>query len=323
MTHPVNLVADFGGTNGRVALCENGQVRADTIQRYRNADHPSIEAVLSAFLSHHDVRPRAVCIDIAGPVENGQGRVTNRDWLVTLDSLRAATGAQTVDILNDMQAQGHAMPTMPASSLDTLHPGTKEICTPQATRLVVNIGTGLNAAIIVNAGGVTCVPAGEFGHMALLARDPEELALRDWIAARHPEPSLEDILSGRGFERLHAWVCHDEGRGTPLDAAAIHAAYQANDPQAVRAMQLFARFAGRYCSDLAMCTLPHGGIFLVGGVMNHLGRHLIEAGFMQAYANKGRFTDFVQRFPLHLVTDDYAALRGCAAHLQEMIAPPA
>jgi glucokinase len=42
-------------------------------------------------------------------------------------------------------------------------------------------------------------------------------------------------------------------------------------------------------------------------------------GFREAFYDKGRFSEFMEQFPVHLVDDDYAALTGSAAHLMELM----
>ena len=80
---------------------------------------------------------------------------------------------------------------------------------------------------------------------------------------------------------------------------------------------MFSRLLGRVCGDLALITLPFGGIYLIGGVARHFGPHLLNCGFREGFRDKGRFSVFMDQFPVHLVTDDYAALTGCACHLTE------
>lgn len=317
MTHDLSVVADIGGTNTRVALCTGGKVLEDTIRRYRNAENAGIAPVLHDFLSDKDVTPLGVCVDMAGPVKDGVGTLTNLDWKIDSTELRAETGASVVAVINDLQAQGFAVAHL---GQDSLHPVlTGREAPKDAVRLVVNVGTGLNAVPVYTQGTRTLVPPAEAGHVSLLARTADELRLVDWVADQHPQPGLEDVLSGRGLERLYAWVCHDEGAGTPLSAAEIMAGFEAGDARAQRAARLFVQFLGRYTGDLALITLPFGGIYLVGGVIRHLGPHLLHLGFAEAFAAKGRFNAYMTQFPVDLVTDDYAALRGCAAHLAELM----
>lgn len=311
MITPVSVTVDIGGTNTRVALCDDGEVLTDTIQRYRNAEHPGLEPILDAYLSAHPL-VGAICIDMAGPVKDGVGTLTNLDWTIDARALSARTGGARVVVLNDLQAQGHSVPHLDADSLLTLMPGQPA---PSDVRLVVNVGTGLNAVPVHTSGSLTLVPAAEAGHIALQARDTEELRLFDWMNARIPSSGMEEILSGRGLENLDEFIGDGAGR---REAATVMEAYAAGEDRARKAAKLFVRYLGRYAGDLALTTLPFGGVYLVGGVTRHLGPHLMELGFAEAFRDKGRFAAFMEQFPVHLVTDDYAALRGCAAHLHEL-----
>ncbi len=315
---PLAVVADIGGTNTRVALCRGTVVDTGSIRRFRNADHAGIEPVLQAYLADTGAQPQAVCVDMAGPVSNGVGRLTNLDWRVSADGLAAATGASTVAVLNDLQAQGMAVGSLGSDGLQTLLPGAAQAS--DAARLVVNVGTGLNAQPVYRKGGNTIVHPSEAGHVSIPAQTADELALRDWLSDQHAggqTPGLEDILSGRGLERVDAWV----GAGAaPRAAADILTALKAKEARATRAVTVFVTLCGRYTGDLALITQPVGGIYLVGGVIRHLGPHLTELGFENAFRDKGRFAGFMDRFAIHIVTDDYAALTGCAVYLAEQMA---
>jgi glucokinase len=318
MTQDLNIVIDIGGTNTRVGQCAGIELNYKSIRRYRNAEYPGVEAILRDYLTYNPGRPIAICIDMAGPVHNGSGTLTNLNWTVDSEAMKSSFGALNVMVLNDLQAQGHAVRYLNPESLSPVLTGQKADET--AARLVINVGTGLNVAMVIDTGGRTMVPAAEAGHITLQAVNDEEKNLRDWVAEHHASPGIEEILSGRGLERLYAWVCHDEGRGTPLQASEIMSKFESSEPLASRTIELFVRFFGRYAGDLALITLPLGGIFLVGGVIRHLGPHLLRMGFAEAFTDKGRFSPFIKQVPVHLVIDDYAALCGCAGHLNEVLA---
>ena len=319
MTDTLAVVADIGGTNTRVALARGTTVQMHTVKRYRNADQAGIEAILRDFLSGHDSAPDAVCVDMAGPVKNGVGQMTNLDWTVSAEAIAEATGARTVSVLNDMQAQGFAVAHIDHSREKPLLPGRP--AEPGATKLVVNGGTGLNASPVYTLDGRTVVPPAEAGHITLPVQTEEELRLKQWVSRQHGTPGLEDVLSGRGFERIYAWLAEEEGeKELWLDAGEVMALFEKGDPRATHAAKLFVRFMGRYAGNLALMTLPFGGVFLVGGVVRHFGPHLLRLGFAEAFADKGRFGPYMTQFPVHLVDDDYAALTGCAGHLAERLA---
>ena len=312
------LVADLGGTNTRVALTNGAKVRTETIKRFRNSEHPDLPAVLSAYMTDQSVTPDAACVAMAGPVRDGVGELTNLSWTVERGAVAKATGAATVAVLNDLQAQGHALDFLTTDVVQTILPGQK--AGDHAARLVVGVGTGMNAAAVYKLDERTLVPPSEAGHVSLPAQDETELRLLDWIAAKHGTPGLEDVLSGRGFERVYAWLCHEAGSDAVLDAGGImDGVNTGTNPMAEEAARVFVRMLGRATSNLALVHLPFGGIYLCGGVARHFAPHLNRLGFEAAFQDKGRFADFMHQFPVHLVDDDYAALSGSAAHLVELI----
>lgn len=318
MSQTTALVADIGGTNTRVALTLGGRVRADTIRRFRNAEHAGLSSVLGAFLADTQVDVSAACVAMAGPVRDGVGQLTNLDWTVTRQDIAAATGARTVAVLNDLQAQGHALSHLGQDSLQVLREGTS--AGTHAARLVVGVGTGLNAALVYRTTEATLVPPSESGHVSLPVQSPDDLNLLEFLSVKHGLAGAEEALSGRGIENLYAWHCTRAGLTPAKDAAAIMASCGGgNDPQASATVQSFVTLLGRMIGNLALIQLPFGGIYLCGGVARHVAPYFAPMGFETAFLDKGRFSDFLGQFPIYLVTDDYAALTGSASHLMELI----
>jgi glucokinase (EC 2.7.1.2) len=81
------------------------------------------------------------------------------------------------------------------------------------------------------------------------------------------------------------------------------------------AAELFARLLGAEAGNLALIHLPFGGLYLCGGVARAFAAHLGPMGFAENFRDKGRFSAFMDDFPVCIVEDDYAALTGCAAYL--------
>jgi glucokinase len=314
---PLSLVADIGGTNTRVALAEGRRLLPGTIRRYANADFSGLEPVLRRFIADEAASfgaVRAACVAVAGPVRDGRATMTNLDWTMDLDTLSRATGAGLVDILNDLQAQGHALGHLEAGSIRTILPFPE--APHDTTRLVIGVGTGFNIAPVHITGRHRLVPAAEAGHVNLPLRSEEDARLSAFITAAQGFASVEDVLSGRGLERVYAWSTHEAGSPRTASAAEIVAAAGAGtDAEARRAVAVFSRVLGTVAGNLALTCLPFGGIFLVGGVARAVAPFLTEAGFAAAFADKGRFAGFMAGFGLGVIEDDYAALTGCAAHI--------
>jgi len=323
MAHPANtlsIVADIGGTNTRVALANGQSVLTNTIRRYRNADHPGLESVLRAYIAEEgDVDPVATCVAMAGPVRDGVGTLTNLDWTVDKDVLKRATNSEHVAVLNDLQAQGHALGQIADENLATVI--TVPDHSPQAARLVIGVGTGFNAAPVYETDAGRLVPPSECGHANLPIRTDMDLRLLHFVETAHGFPAVEDLLSGRGLERAYAFVTTDAGTPAERGAASImDACAKRDDPHAADAVRLFIRLLGTVAGNLSLIHLPFGGVFLVGGVARAMKPYMGEFGFEASFKDKGRFAGFMGNFGVQIVEDDFAALTGCASHMTRMMA---
>lgn len=310
-----SLVADIGGTNTRVALAEGTRLLPETVRRYRNADYPGLETVLRAFLQQEgDVDCTGACVAVAGPVRDGVGELTNLDWRIDRDTLARATRAETVSLLNDLQAQGHALGDIAQKNLRRIIPIPDH--SPQAARIVIGIGTGFNAAPVYYAASGKLVTPSETGHANMPIRTEAELRLAQFVETAHGFPGIEDVLSGRGLERIYAWLGHEAGDPAEASAADIVAAFEARtDERATQAARTFVRILGTVAGNLALIHLPFGGIYLSGGVARAFAPHLNALGFEAAFRDKGRFAGFMGNFGVTCIEDDFAALTGCASHL--------
>lgn len=311
---PLALLADIGGTNTRVALADGTVLRPGTARKYRNAAYPALEPVLQDYLRDMDISaPDTACLAMAGPVRDGQGTLTNLDWALNIDLLAAATGAGTVALLNDLQAQGYAVGHLPATALTSVVPG----CQAQsgAARLVIGVGTGFNIAPVFEGPGGRVVPASEAGHLTLPVQTAEDLRLAAFIAERTGFADVEEVLSGRGLGTVHDWHAAEAGGGPERQSGAVMEAFEAGDSLAEAAVRTFVQFFGRVAGDLALSQLPFGGIYLIGGMSRAMAPHMDRFGFAEAFVAKGRFSDFMTQFPVWVVDDDDAALIGSAHHL--------
>lgn len=317
MTDAPALVADIGGTNTRVALARGPQVDPASIRRFRNADWPGLESVLAEYLREAGAPPVAgICVCAAGPVRDGVATLTNLDWTIDLPTLRRAAGVDRVAILNDLQAPGHALGHI---APDKLRPVIEGPEAAGGAMLVVNVGTGFNAAPVHETAFGRVVAASECGHVNMPVRSESDLRLARFVETAHGFPGVEDVLSGRGLERLWSFVCAEAGAPGEARAAEIMAAIDAGqDPRAEATARLFVRLLGAETGNLALIHLPFGGIYLVGGVARAFARHLAPLGFAEAFRDKGRFAGFMGNFAVKLLEDDYAPLTGCAVHLSRM-----
>jgi len=253
-------------------------------------------------------------VAVAGPVRDGKGTLTNLAWEIDEPTVARATGAARAAVLNDLQAQGHALGHLSAGALTTVLPGR---AAPQAaTRLVIGVGTGFNIAPVHDVPGGRLVAPAEAGHVTLPVRSEADLRLSAHLAREHGFADVEEVLSGRGLGHLYAWLGQQAGDPRPATAADVMAALKAGtDPRAEAAARLFVRFLGTVAGDLALTFLPFGGIYLIGGVSRALAPWMAPFGFAEAFRDKGRFGPLIEDFSVSVIEDDYAALIGLAHHL--------
>ena len=311
MPSALSLVADIGGTNTRVALASSKVVDSDSVRRYANREATDLAEVLRRYLrdtgtDHGEIT--GVCVAAAGPVHDGVAELTNLSWRVDRAMLSEVLSSEKVAVLNDLQAQGHAIGHL-ASEMVTPVVAQPDV-SGQAAKLVVGVGTGFNAAPIYDTAMGRFVPPSECGHISLPVKGTDGAALAARLLDSHGFAAVEEALSGRGLEAIHHFL-HD----TKLSAAEIMAGLEAGDSQAEATARLFVRLLGTVVGDLALIHLPFGGIYLVGGVSRAFAPYLARFGFAEAMQDKGRFGPFLQQFGVAVVTDDYAALTGCASHL--------
>jgi glucokinase len=316
MTSQLALVADIGGTNTRVALADGKVVRPGSIRKYSNAEFASLEPVLIRYLAEEGVaKVDGACVAAAGPVRDGVAVMTNLSWIIDAPLLTRATGAAQTAILNDLQAQGHALGHIAPEFLRPLIAG------PQApgAMLVVGVGTGMNAAPVHETPWGRVVAASECGHIAMPVQTEQDFRLSRYVATQVPNAhgyaGVEDVLAGRGLENVHNFICFEAGKPMLMKAAEIMAALAAGDPLARDTARLYCHLLGQELGNLALIHLPFGGIYLIGGVARAMVPYMEEMGMAEAFRDKGRFGEFMQSFAVFAVEDDFAALTGCAAYL--------
>ena len=300
------LTADIGGTNTRVALFDNEKLLENSCMTFSNNEYDSFETIIANYLdlvSESSVKYAGIAA--AGPIEKKSAKMTNLAWSFTEKSIASITGAEQVGIINDLQAQGYGLTSLDKADLEPITVGSQN-SNPNETRLVCGIGTGFNAAPVFKVGHKIFVPPSEAGHAQLSLADKSYQAVFAKIGSVESFVSVEDILSGRGLEKLgKALTGNDE------TAAQIMQKASQGDENSKKVANLLTTCAGSFFGDLALILLPFGGIYLIGGVARSLKEYFKSKIFVEAFCNKGRFSKFNQKFSVHLVLDDYAALKGC------------
>ena len=318
----LSIVADLGGTNTRVALAQSGQINEASLRRFSNKDyaarHQDIAHILSDYLRDTGAQVEGVCVAVAGPVQDGSAAMTNLAWTMDAPKLSAATGARNVALLNDLQAQGHALGHIAPRKLRLLMDGPEK---PGAPMIVVGLGTGVNAAPVHDGPHGRVVAPSECGHVNMPVRCDEALRLMRFIEAIPPKgkegchAGVEEVLSGRGLANLYSFAAIEAGAAPGLTSDQVLAGLAEDNPLCVHAARLYTRILAQMLADQALIHLTYGGIYLIGGMARAMTPHLPRFGLTEGFRENRRVDLLTHAFAIRVVEDDFAALTGCAAYL--------
>jgi len=301
----MRLVADVGGTNSRLALCDQGTLLPQTQRNYSNDDWTSLYAVVSDFLSKQsDSELDGMVIAMAGPVDGHKARLTNRDWAVDGDQLIREFNCGRVALLNDLAALGYSVPYLKADQVTTVKPSDTSISGTRQS-VVVGIGTGLNVSPVVAHGSAVIALTAEAGHTSTPSSVAKLLVASNMSCDEFP--TSEHLFSGRGLSRFCQLVS-----GDPKTDGKTAVAQYGDTATATRAIDLYAEMFGAYLHDVCLAHAPSAGIYLAGSVA----RAIADKSPSQIckVLNQPCAISYVKDVPLFTIEEDGAALLGCAGY---------
>ncbi len=313
MTTSYQIVGDIGGTNARFACALAGGNELLHVSTLQCTDYPGIEQALRAYIANiPPCKVDALCLAIAGPVEQDLIRVTNNAWSFSRAALAAALGCSVITI-NDFTAQ--------ASCLDVLRPDELQWWgTPRPhggrVRIVLGPGTGLGVAGISGDGEI--MPT-EGGHVSFAPGNKHELQLLELLWQQFERVSVERLLSGPGLSTLHqANATLAKQQAEVLHPAEITRRAQQGDALCAQTVRDFLDILATVAGDYVLGTGALDGVYLTGGILPRLGTLLDRERFRSRFEAKGRMQPYCAKTPLALITAENTGLRGCLAALRRM-----
>jgi glucokinase len=311
------LAADIGGTHARIGVFTDAATPVPvTVRNYPTAALASFSELYARFTSDHGAPLPIVAagVGIAGPVRNGRGALTNGTWGVSEGDIAVATGVPRTVVVNDLVALGWCVSALDADSRITLQAGSADRAASEedSVTAVMAPGTGLGEATVVRLDGRTHVLASESGHADCAARTDREWELAARLRRTHGRASVEEVLSGRGLSAI-ARLTHAGRACTASTPEAVTATGLGGGCDAcLDALHIFTGALGAEAGNLALRTLPTGGVYIGGGIAGALLPLLRPGPFLDAFHHKPPMSDLLRRFAVHVVTDTHAGLRGAA-----------
>lgn len=311
------LIADIGGTHARFA-CWNphdGLARG-AFRTYRNDDFADIAAVIDAYRRDVGSQATQAMLAVALPISGKPTLpMTNRNWTLDSAHLRTTAGLIRLCLVNDLVAAAAGLHTLAPMDLEAGAGGAAAA----VPKVLIGVGTGLGAAIVLDDPGATRILASEAGHMTAAVDTDDARAARDLAARLHGRVSWERLLSGAGLALFDAVA---RGDHLPAAPAAVAARALAGEPQAVRAANAFAHALGQFAGDLCLAVGALGGVYLTGGVLQGLGAALNLRALRTGFESKGRFAEQLRDVALVRVHADDLAARGLDRILFRAVSAP-
>lgn len=294
------FVVDIGASNSRFGFAARGGSQAYI--RFVKVSVKSIAALIDAFNSFAKEVGETVCrrivsatLNLPGPVQGSVGGpianyngTSSEEKTLHLSALPPALCPphHTV-MLNDLEACAYGVVATHhfrifSKYFTPLWKGTLDSKSGNANGLstgncvVAAPGTGLGIAVVqyhAFSGKYTVIPL-EFGHTSVQTETDRKFvdAYKADLKRGNYAPEYDDICSGRGLERLYAFVLAEQGSTKGKNAATakeISDLARGGDALALDAVALYHKFLMRVCSQMAIGFVPHTFVLCGDNVVNN------------------------------------------------------
>jgi glucokinase len=321
------LAGDVGGTKTALALFDHAHGPHEPVEQaaFPSSQYPSLEELIQEFLSQIDERPSAAYIGVAGPVVQGRASVTNLSWEIEEAHLTETLPFERVQLINDLEAIASAIPLLEADDLHTLNDREPQ---PGGAIAVVAPGTGLGEAYLTWNGSQYEAQPSEGGHTDFAPANELQIGLLRYLQEIHGHVSWERVCSGMGIPNIYTylkasgaaseppWLAEKLSKAADATPIIVNHALKSEKPCSlcVQTVDTFVAVLGAEAGNMALKTLATGGVYLGGGIPPRILPVLRAGRFMDAFRDKGRFEEFMDRLPVHVILNSQAALLGAAGY---------
>jgi len=325
------IAGDIGGTKTDLAIYspESGPQAPLAQATFHSADYPTLQAMVREFLTKVNMTVDVASFDVAGPVINGHVRTTNLPWVLDEDTLAHELNLKAAHLMNDLEAVARAVPALRAEDMITITKGEAVANGPIA---IIAPGTGLGESFLTWEGTEYVAHGSEGGHSDFAPTDARQIRLLQYLLPRFGHVGVERVCSGIGVPNLYEFLRDEEHLSEGPESAQLIASAKdhtkaiveaALDPQhpselCLATVDLLVSILASEAGNLALKVLATGGVYLAGGVALHLVKFLQEPKFVQTFTRKGRFKDFMERLPIHVITTRAALLGAAIFGLQSL-----
>ena len=321
------LAGDVGGTKCNLGLFRQEGVALHSVfqRRLATRDYSGFEALVEDFLkqataAHENEKTKEPAIDaagfgVAGVVADGRHYSENLPWLVDVSGLTRQLKLNNVQLLNDLTATAYSLERLSANDLVPLNPG---IPVGHATRAVIAAGTGLGEAVLFWDGKKYQVVQAEGGQTDFAPRTEREIQLLRHLRADLSHVSCEEIISGRGFRRIHEFlnpVVHHASFESPKSNAAGEITQRGLEQSCsvcMETLDFWTEIFGGVTGNFALQTLALDGIYVAGGIAGKILPKLQDGTFFKSFCGTSKLAPMLARIPISIIVNEDAPMLGAA-----------
>ncbi|PKG85057.1 glucokinase [Colwellia sp. 75C3] len=322
MNDPVNLVADIGGTNIRLAISDSNNTLID-IETYQCRDFSCLLDVIQCYLTEKNITSASInaCLAIACPVDTDIISMTNLPWQFSQTGLKKALKLNKLILINDYTAIAMAIPML--TDEQKVQVGGGKALSNKAIA-VCGPGTGLGVANLLPIANKWYCFGGEGGHVDYGPIDEKEIKILRHIKTFKKRVSYEQLLSGYGLEQIYqALLINEHGENLPEQSTTLTAkdiSTQALTQTCLfsqQALDLFCKVLGSFAGNLALTMNTQGGVYIAGGIVPRFIEYLKDSDFRQRFEAKGRMSPLNKDIATYVITEQQPGLLGAAVYLNQ------
>ncbi len=318
------LAGDIGGTKTRLGLyrvANDNRHRLIIGTTFPSKKYKGLEMILQEFLGGKK-NIDCACFGVAGPIIKGRVKLPNLPWVIDTKTLRKEMRLKKVVMINDLVAHAYGISALNGNDFKALNSGRKR----EGNTVLIAAGTGLGEAILFWDGKKYLPSPSEGGHVEFGPRNRLEIELLEYLLKHFDHISYERILSGDGLFRIYQFLRDSKRFGSEprwlnkemehQDPAVVisQAARDQKNRLCMVALGMFSSIYGAEAGNLALKTMAIGGVYLGGGIAPKIIWKLKDGVFMDAFRDKGRFSEMMADIPVKVIMNDNTALLGALSY---------
>jgi len=310
------VVADVGGTNIRLAVCDLKSGELSGLKEFPCAQFASLDAALIRYFATLQDQVKHLCIGIACPVEDDLVAMTNLSWQFSKVALKAQLQLDSLYLINDYTAISLAVPFIDEQDKIKIGGGEPKI---NGVTAVFGPGTGLGVSHIIKVAEKWISLDGEGGHVSFTPNTREQTEILLLLQQQFGHVSAERILSGQGLVNLYNSLCSLTGKQAVFSEPkqVSQAALEGSCETAGQSLKVFCQVMGGFAGNLGLNLACTGGVYIAGGVVPRFIDFFKASEFRAFFEDKGRFKEYLSGIPTYLITHDNPGLLGASVYLRQ------